>query len=123
MKVKKPSCWDLLKDMDLEPYSINDSASNVFDIEEIADRLGTDCFVISDTTDEASEPFEYMVCYFGDDVISMFAEENGEKFSDMFSETDIYDVEDWIERATEVGLDLVESDIEYLSDFDIYLGE
>lgn len=145
IRVKNNSVWSNLFDMDLEPYSLYVSASELFntnDIEfilddpdwsiyeedledfvrEIADRLGTDCIVIADTTDTLSEPFDYMVCYFGDEVIAQYAEEEEDsRNSNMFYETEIYEIEKWLSTAVEYGLEISDSDKEYLSDFDIYI--
>lgn len=143
IRVKKNSVWSALDDLDLEPYSLYASASDVFDtndieftlegewsvyeddledfVRELAERMGTDCVIIADTTDTNAKPFDYIVCYFGDEVIGMYAEEDGSRETEMFYDTDIYDVEGWLKKAMECGLELSDSDLDYLSDFDIYI--
>lgn len=139
--VRDESKWSLLEEMNLSPYSLYAKAKEIFDsddteciiedgwsvyendledfVRELANKLGTDCVIIADTSDCSVEPNEFVACYFGEEVITKYMGEDGDKYSDMFFNTDIYETEDWIKQAIEYGLDISNSEIEYLGEFGI----
>ena len=139
IKVRDNESWSKLFDMDLEPYNLYIPADDVFDVRgndfvldsdwsvyeedlaefvrEVVDILGTDCIIIADTTDTTKESFEYISCYFGDEVVSMYLEANGDKINEIFYDTDIYEVADWVNNAMEYGLEVSSAEKDYLADF------
>ncbi len=145
IRVKDPSVWKKLYDVDIEPYGFCVPAEEVFNINstdfvidsewsttteeledfvaEISDAIEEDGVVIADNTCLSVDPYTFVVTYFGDCVDSIFYTIPPEGFSDehkmweLFEKANINDIESYIKYGK--GLDLIDEDKDYIRKFGI----
>lgn len=134
--VKGVSVWKKLKDVPLKKYGIDAEAEEVFDskkksiifedfsceddkllglIKEIAKRIKTDGFAISDTTNYNVDPYIFGAYCFGGKAHSFVIEGNDERTA-LQNEVNIDEPQKWIEYSL---CEVSKKEVSFLKDYSI----